>query len=94
MHVRHLNAVASTVSEKISEAGQMAHAFHLWACLVRIFLREKWEFTVKKEYVSVQDMNKAVEVLVNLVQVWEQQSLIVALSTIPFNKYNSGAQQF
>jgi len=28
----------------------------------------------KEEYVSVQDMNKAVEVLVNLVQVWEQRA--------------------
>jgi len=42
------NIRGGTDCEKISEAGQMAHAFHLWACLVRIFLREKWEFTVKK----------------------------------------------
>ena len=28
----------------------------------------------KQEYVSVQDMEKAVEVLVNLAQVWEQNS--------------------
>lgn len=28
----------------------------------------------KEEYVSVQDMNKAVEVLVNLVQLWEQRA--------------------
>jgi tripeptide aminopeptidase len=27
----------------------------------------------KMEYVSVQDMQKAVEVLVNLVQVWEEK---------------------
>jgi tripeptide aminopeptidase len=28
----------------------------------------------KQEYVSVQDMQKAVDVLVELVQVWEQQT--------------------
>jgi tripeptide aminopeptidase len=28
----------------------------------------------KQEYVSVQDMNKAVEVLVNLAQVWEEKA--------------------
>jgi tripeptide aminopeptidase len=28
----------------------------------------------KMEYVSVQDMQKAVEVLVNLVQVWEEKN--------------------
>jgi tripeptide aminopeptidase len=37
----------------------------------------------KKEFVSVQDMNKAVETIVHLVQIWEERSGASGTTSIP-----------
>lgn len=76
--------VAEYAAQAISEAGlpvrkgkirgeQMVHVFPLWVYHVLTFLLVNMEY-IQKEWTSVQDMNKAAEVIVRICTIWEQNA--------------------
>jgi acetylornithine deacetylase/succinyl-diaminopimelate desuccinylase-like protein len=59
----------------------MVHAYRLWVYLAQILFTGEMGIHSKHEYVSVQDMEKAVKTMVELVGIWCEETKINSKET-------------